>query len=104
MTSISGCGTNKQRFFSLAPREWKIDQLYSEEQGGRIQLRTNQQLTRDQRIAIEEHRQFHEHLGDFGSSVNLNNHITLMIEGIKNGMAFIEAHMWALQHGSRPDQ
>ena len=104
MTSISGCGTNKQRFFSLATREYPVDQLYAEEVSGRLQLRTGQRLTRDQRIAIEEHRLFHEGLGDFGSTINLNNHINLMIEAIKNGMAFIEAHVWALQHGAKPDK
>ncbi len=104
MTSISGCGTNKQRFFGLAPRTYPIDQLYAAELNGKIQLREAQQLTRDERIAIEEHRQFHERLGDFGSTANLNNHITLMIQGIKSGMSFIESHMWALQHGAKPDQ
>ncbi len=99
MVSISGCGTNEERFFSLAPREYKIDQLYAEG----TNLRAAQQLTRDQRIAIEEHRQFHEKLGDFGSVLNLNEHITLMIVAIKAGMSFIESHMWALQVGPKPN-
>lgn len=104
MTSLMGCGTNIQRFFSAATFKYPGSQLYAEEMDGRLQLRTAQQLTKDQAIAIEEHRQFHARLGDFGSIVNLNNHITLMIEAIKNGMAFIEAHMWALSHGAKPDQ
>ena len=104
MTSLMGCGTNTQRFFSLAPTIWPGCQLYAGTIDGKFQERTNQQLTRDQRIAIEEHRQFHEKLGDFGSTANLNQHINLMIEAIKNGMAFIEAHMWALSHGAKPDQ
>ena len=104
MTSLMGCGTNVQRFFSLATREYPIDQHFAQELNGRLQLREAHPLTRSQAIAIEEHRLFHERLGDFGSTVNLNNHITLMIEAIKNGMAFIEAHNWALNHGSKPDQ
>ncbi len=97
MTSLMGCGTNTQRFFSLASRKYPIDQIYAEERNGVLLTRTAQKLTRDQMIAIEEHRQFHERLGDFGTTANLNHHINLMIEAIKNGMAFIEAHMWALK-------
>lgn len=104
MTSLMGCGTNTQRFFSAATYKYPIDQLYAEELNGRLQLRAGQQLTRDQRIALQEHKEFHERLGDFGSMANLDNHITLMIEAIKNGMSFIEAHMWALSHGAKPDQ
>ena len=104
MTSLMGCGVDKQRFFSLASRQWPIDQLYAASLNGKLQLREAQQLTKFQRIAIEEHRLFHEHLGDFGSTANLNQHIDRMIEAIKSGMAFIPAHMWALKHGANPDQ
>ena len=67
-------------------------------------LRQGQSITRSQRIAIEEHRQFHEQLGDFGSKANLDNHITLMIFAMKNGLAFIPSHMWALENGAKPTQ
>lgn len=97
MVSISGCGPNEQRFFGLASREYPLNQHFNTD-------RSAQSLTKSQRIAIEEHRIFHLELGDFGLEKNLDEHITLMIMGIKQGMDFIQSHIHAINVGPKPDK
>lgn len=90
-----GCGALEPFRFSPASRDNSENQTFG-------QIRQGQSLTRDQRIAVEEHRLFHEAHHTFTSQVRLENHITLMILGIKNGLAFLEAHKWALENGGTP--
>ena len=98
MNPIIGCHQNEQRIYNQPPltRVYPVDQLFAVGSN----LRAGQQLTRDQGIAIEEHRQFHERLNDFGS--DLPAHIALMEIAILSGKSFMESHEWAIANGPKP--
>ena len=92
-----GCDSDQPFHFSPASRDDSENQTFGP-------LRQGQSLTKDQRIAIQEHTEFHARLGDFGENANLQQHITLMILAIKNGLSFTQAHEWAITNGPKPDR
>ena len=92
-----GCDSDQPFNFSPASRDFSENQTFGT-------LRQGQSLTKDQRIAIQEHMEFHARLGDFGSNASLQRHITLMILAIKNGLSFIESHQWSIANGGAPDK
>ncbi len=104
MTSQVGSGANKQRFFSPASIEWTQTDIYGDYVNGKYQARTAHPLTRSQEIALEEHRVYHERIGDFGPPAMLNKHIDLMRESMKEGSAFTVAHKWAITNGPKPNK
>ena len=89
--------------FDLADRQYPVEQKFAEVSGGRLQLRVGQEASRSEKIALEEHRRFHLLLGDFGSVANLNAHMALMLEGMLNGLSFMQAHSFALKFGPKPN-
>lgn len=95
--ALIGCGSHLPFQFSPASRDFSENQTFG-------LFRQGQSLTRDQRIAIQEHTVFHQKSGDFGSAQALNKHITFMIFAIKNGLDFTQAHMWSLKNGGMPDK
>lgn len=94
---IPCCGENELKVFGLATRQWHVDQKYEGKIAGHIWSRSGQELTKRQLIALQEHAVFHQKKGDIA---NLSKHIELMRLAIKEGLAFIEAHMWALNNSA----
>ena len=92
-------GENPQKHFVAAKREWEWDQRKQETLYDVIWTRAGQLLTRVQRIALEEHRQFHKKKGTF-SYLGLEKHITIMRMALRQGSSFMEAHQFALRETS----
>jgi len=91
-------GENNDVRFGLLPHEYPVSQLYRMNDDPRA----GAELTRDQNIALGEHARFHAAKRDFGSG--LQDHIDLMIKGMKNGLSFIDAHILAVKLGPKPIQ
>lgn len=98
-----GCRAKKLRVFKLGNRQYPVDQHFYSAMIEWInpqlpkgsQNRDSQVLTRDQRYALQEHYEFHLSQGNGG--IGLEIHMELMRLAIRNGLSFIEAHVWALK-------